>query len=126
MKEIQAQIGKILEEYTDEVAVKVARIAESVARDVANDLRSTSPRGKGKRHYADGWRVKRETVAGRRGTAAAIVYNATKPGLTSLLERGHVVRNQYGTYGRARAIPHIGPAEERGNAEFLRRLESEL
>lgn len=107
---LSVQLGAILDEYSEEVSKVVDGAVKSVARQTAAKLKNSSPSKSGE--YARGWSVK--TVSRRE----SVVYNRTHPGLTHLLENGHVVRNKVGTYGRARAIKHIKPAEEWANAQF--------
>ena len=55
-----------------------------------------------------------------------IVYNANNPGLTHTLEHGHIVKNQYGTYGRSEAKVHIAPAADEGAQDFERKVKGKL
>lgn len=126
-KSVEDQIQKILEEYIDTERDKIEQITQDVAQDVANELKKTSPKSAAAgKHYAAGWRVKNGKVAGVRRTITSVVYNATKPNLTHLLSKEHDIKNQFGTYGRSDPDPHIANAEERGNEQYLRRLEREL
>lgn len=125
MNEIQNQIDEILEKYTYQLKDKVDEIAQDAAKDTKEYLRNTSPKSNGAgKHYANGWdvQVKRQPLVG----ITCTVYNKTKPQLTHLLERGHQVRNQYGTYGRVPGDNHIQNAEERGVENFYNRLVKEL
>lgn len=131
MKSVTQQINEILETYGREVNNKVREIAVDVAKDTAKDLKRTSPKQKGRgssrggKHYANGWVAEYENIPG--GGVRTIVRNKTSYQLTHLLENGHAIVNQYGATGkRVAAIKHIGPAEERGINEYLRRLEDEL
>lgn len=118
--ELSQSVEKILSEYTDEVKKEADLIAKETATKTAEELKVTSPKNKGK--YARSWKVK--TISGRMSNQY-VVYN-TKPSLTHLLEKGHVIRNKSGTYGRTRAIPHIEPAEEKGINEFEKKIVSRL
>lgn len=125
-KSIQTQIADILDEYGDQASDTIAEIAEEVAKDTVKELKRTSPKSKqGGKHYASGWTVDITKTRGGQGVTTT-VYNKSKPQLTHLLENGHAIANQYGTYGRTGGIPHIAPAEEKANEEFLRRLEEAL
>ena len=120
-KDETSQMDKILDEFCASESEKVAEIAESVSKDVKNDLKRTSPRSKGgRKHYANGWAVSVKKIPG--GGAECVVYNKTKPRLTHLLEKGHAKADG----GRVAGIEHIRPAEERGVDEFIKRLEAEL
>ena len=59
--------------------------------------------------YAKGWaiRTKREKFG-----INSLIYNRLYPGLTHLLEKGHITRNQYGQYQRTPAHKHIQPARD--------------
>jgi hypothetical protein len=46
--------------------------------------------------------------------------------LTHLLENGHIVRNQYGTYGRVNGDGHIKDAEQNAVEEVISTLEAKL
>lgn len=115
---IAIEIGNLLEEYDLKGMRAVEAAAKEAAEVTARELQRTSPKrksGKGKGRYAKGWRVKRMAA----GTLVSyVVYNGSNPGLTHVLEHGHVSRNQYGSWGRVRAIPHIGPAAEAGIQRF--------
>lgn len=115
---IAIEIGNLLEEYDLKVMRAVEAAAKEAAEVTARELQRTSPKrksGKGKGRYAKGWRVKRLEVG---SLVSYVVYNGSNPGLTHVLEHGHVSRTQYGSWGRVRAIPHIGPAAEAGIQRF--------
>lgn len=108
-KTIEFQIGVIFNEYeqlTDEAVEKAARKA---GRDAVQKLKNTSPRKTG--DYASGWTT-------RKSGLGVIVYNKKAPGLTHLLEYGHVIENKFGEYGRAPARVHIAPVEKAANQEY--------
>lgn len=112
------EVSNILKEYKLEVDRAVKAAAKEAAEVTARTLKTTSPadaksRRRGK--YARGWTYKRVDVG---ILTSYVVYNKTNPGLTHVLENGHVSRNQYGSYGRVRAIKHIGPAAEAGIQRF--------
>lgn len=95
-------ISKILKEYEDEIKDTMDDVFKRLAEESVEKLKNTSPRGKSKKHYADGWAVK-ETPTGY------IVYNKDKYQLTHLLEYGHAKR---GGRGRVPGKPHIKPVED--------------
>lgn len=115
---VTAQMEKILEGY-DQQVVDISREAAKEAAEVtARTLQNTSPkkvRGRGRGRYARGWTYK---VLEDGILTSYVVYNKNNAGLTQNLEFGHVVRNQFGTWGRARAIPHIAPAADAGIQRF--------
>lgn len=123
---LQAQLHEILEEYSVEVEKATKEAAKEAADYVANDLKNRSPKkakGKGRGSYARGWKVKKFSQG---INTFYVVYNSTSPGLTHVLENGHVIRNQYGSWGRVRAIKHIEPAEKSGVRVFEELLKSKL
>lgn len=121
MASVTDQISKILNEYSEEVDEVVRKDAKKAADKTARKLKSSSPKRKG--GYAQGWRVKSTATGILTGYT---VYNAKKPGLTHLLEHGHLSRNQYGTYGRVGGRAHIKPAEAEGIREFEAMVRQDL
>lgn len=116
---VEAALMRILDEYIELTDDAVEKSAKKTARDTVQTLRNTSPRRAGGGGYASGWTTKKKGL----GT---VVYNKTDYQLTHLLEKGHVIRNKYGTYGRAPAQVHIAPAEEKGSREFEENIRREL
>ena len=115
---VAEQLTRILDEYGDEVKEVARKDAQKAGRESARELRSTSPSKTG--DYASGWATKQvdaDTVT---------VYNRKMPGLTHLLEKGHLIRNKKGTYGRAPAHPHSAPVAERMEQEFINKVERDL
>ena len=115
---VAEQLTRILDEYGDEVKQVARKDAQKAGRDTAKDLRNVSPKKSG--DYASGWGTKQvdaDTVT---------VYNRKMPGLTHLLEKGHLIRNKKGTYGRAPAHPHIAPVEAKQVEQFISNVERDL
>ena len=108
-----AEVTAALEQYSQEVQEAVNAAAKEAAEVTQRQLKANSPKRKGK--YARGWRIKKQEMA---DLVSYVVYNGATPGLTHTLEHGHLARNQYGTYGRVRAIPHIGEAADAGIQRF--------
>lgn len=116
---ISAQLDDVLDEYSKEVDEAVNITMHAVAKEAAAKLKATSPKKTGQ--YASGWKVKNDF-----DSKSYTVYNAKKPSLTHLLENGHLIRNQFGTWGRQAARPHIKPVEEWASAEVMRRISQRL
>ncbi len=119
-KSVSAQMDMALEEVTENVREATTEAGKTTARDVAKQLRATSPRQEHGEHagrYAKGWTYKA-------GEMEAIVYNRTDWQLTHLLADGHDVYNQYGGpyEGRASGDSHIADAEEFGITEYPLRI----
>ena len=124
---MQSAVSGILEDYQEEVIEAVDEAAEEVAKEAKKELKATSPKGDGKKkgHYADGWsyRVEKSRVKGTQ----VIVSNAKKPGLTHLLENGHVTRNGTGRrYPNTPAHPHIAAVNDKAQMDFIDKIESKL
>lgn len=112
------QLTRILDDYGDEVKNVARKDAKKAGRQTAKELKNVSPKDSGE--YASGWATKQvdeDTVT---------VYNRKMPGLAHLLEKGHLIRNKKGTYGRAPAHPHIAPVAERMEQEFIDKVERDL
>lgn len=116
------EIKKILEDYKNQVEKNVDDEAKKVAKLGAQKLKSSSPKNQGK--YAKSWSWKK--IGAPLGHAQYTVYNAKHYRLTHLLENGHLIRNQNGTYGRTKAIPHIKPVEIIVQDEFFNKLKEKL
>lgn len=108
-----AEVTAALEQYSQEVQDAVNEAAKEAAEVTQRQLKANSPKRKGK--YARGWRIKKQEMG---NLVSYVVYNGASPGLTHTLEHGHLARNQFGTYGRVRAIPHIGDAADAGIQRF--------
>lgn len=119
---ITGQIRDILDEYTVELKRATNNSIDVVAKAGVKKLKSNSPKKTG--DYARGWAIKRER--GKGGINTVTIHNKTEYSLTHLLERGHVVRNAKGVFGRAPAHPHIKPVEEWASSELPAEIEREL
>lgn len=107
LRELEAEIVRVLADYVGDIREDVKNEVKSVAKDMVKELRQTSPKDTGE--YAKGWTQKTEFEDDE--TIRIRVYNNKKPHLTHLLENGHAKTNG----GRVDGIPHIRPAEQ--NAE---------
>lgn len=115
---IEAQLSNILNEYMDKVDDVVRKDTGSTAREASQKLRGTSPKKTGE--YASGWGSKQID------DKTAVSYNKKMPGLTHLLEKGHVIRNKKGDFGRAPAHPHIAPVAEEMGQKFEEKVKRDL
>lgn len=115
---ISVQVKDILDTYSKEMKEEVDGVLKEVSKEAVAQLKTTSPKsGASGKHYAGGWRAKRE----KKGQSY-IIHNALKPGLTHLLEYGHAKVNG----GKTKAIPHIKPVEEWANQEVVSRIKEVL
>lgn len=111
-----------LQKYTDEKVKRIQKVQYKLSRQAHKELKEKSPRGnRTEKHYADGWRIKREY---KDGTAelTLIIHNTNKPGLTHLLENGHLGRDGK----RVKAKEHIKPVQEELNQKFIKAVEEIL
>lgn len=111
---VAVQMTQLLDEVNKDVERSAKTNIQKVARESVQKLKNTSPVKSGA--YSKGWGVKKE------GEMDVYVYNRTMPGLTHLLENGHVIRNKKGTYGRVSPRKHIAPVEEWAVEELPRRI----
>lgn len=117
--DIGIQLEEIMGEYVDHVRKVAKADIRAVAKESAKKLKDASPKrtkkGGTPGAYASGWRVKNEGDG-------AVVYNATNPGLTHLLENGHNLRQG----GRWAGHPHIKGVEEWASEELPKRVSEDL
>ena len=106
----------LLDDYKEDVQEAIIAEAKSVGKQAVAKLKASSPTNTG--NYAKGWKSKYKKVGNE---ISVTVYNAKKPGLTHLLENGHVTRR-----GRAGAKVHIAPIEKWANDEFLDNVKRSL
>ena len=102
-KDLQLQLNDILNTFDRDFKKAMNDTAKKVAKDCAADLKANSP---GDGDYSGGWKASKD------GTAW-VVHNASKPGLTHLLNNGHLIRNQYGIYDFKKGDNHIGKVEQK-------------
>ncbi len=107
-----------LEEYNKLATDKVKAAVKKAGTTVRKEISSTAPRKSGR--YAGSWRSK--TTAESSTSMQVTVYSPSRYMLAHLLEHGHALRNG----GRARAFPHIAPAEEAGEKQLTTDIERAL
>ena len=120
--DLKDTIMEYLNDYAEEIHDDVVKITEETTKKAIDELKETSPRGKGKRAtpYHLGWDTKIQ-IKGK-NKYHRVIWNKTNYQLTHLLEFGHVTRNG----GRAKAIPHIAPVAEKYNQEFVDLLKEKI
>lgn len=108
--EIQIAISRVLSEYADEVNEAQFECIHKAALYCKRQLKATSP---GNGSYKNGWSIR---VKRRSKEIVSTVYNRTDPQLTHLLEDSHLIKNQFGEYGRTAPghgqYPHIKKAAD--------------
>ena len=117
-KTVTIQMQSLLKEVDKEVKEAAEDAIDESSKETAKLLRKISPKRKG--NYAKGWTVKKEDKLTR------IVHNKTHYRLTHLLENGHVIKNQYGEYGRVAGEKHIEPVEKWAVDDVVERINRKL
>lgn len=111
-------IIKGLKEYADASSDAVKKAVKRAGNRVKKEASSNAPERSG--------RYKRSfTVSRKRETADSltlVVHSKNRYQLTHLLEKGHAKRGG----GRVAAIPHIGPAEEKGVKQLTEEIKRGL
>lgn len=120
--ELQKVVMDYLENYKEDIDEDVIETVDKITKKARDELKQTSPRGKGTRSnpYYRGWAIKLSKR--RSGVYHKVIWNKTNYQLTHLLEFGHVTRNG----GRTKPIPHIRPIEQKYNVEFVDKLEKKI
>lgn len=114
-----AEIGKILEEYGDDVEGNLDVITKKVAQKGRSALRNESKAnfgGTGK--YAQGWMV---TPVKYPHYTSVVIHNKLA-GLPHLLEHGHALVLGGRRVGEVQGREHIAPVED----ELIRQYENEV
>lgn len=102
--EFQAEVSKLLDQYQTNLYTQLEPTLKMTANEARKELRHRSPSDNG--YYKGGWQYKVE-MSSRMGGGTMIIYNQ-RPGLTHLLEKGHLVSNGTGrVVGKAEAKEHI-------------------
>ena len=95
-----------LEEYKNLAGPQVKSAVRKAANATRDQIKSTAPRKTGR--YAESWTTRKEKENSTGLTM--MIYSPSRYMLSHLLEFGHALRNG----GRARAFPHLAPAEQTG------------
>lgn len=111
-------IKEILNEYSCDIQEAITEEAQTIAKKGVAELKNNSPKKSGK--YRKGWRVK--TTKGA-NYVECVIHNATEWQLTHLLEKPHVIRNKYGTWGTSTPQVHIEPVEKKCISEYEKNVE---
>ena len=102
--DLAREVMKGLDEYADVTTEQVKRAVRKAGNTV----------------YAKSWAVKKVRESSH--TLELVVHSKNCYQLTHLLEFGHCLRNG----GRARAMPHIAPAEEKGIEQLEKQIERSI
>ena len=109
--DLSKEITDILNSYSDEVREAVDDTTKQEGyKAVSRVKRAIDSAGiKGNKYKKS---ITSKSESGRLYNTVIIHARSPHYRLTHLLENGHVVRNQYGTYGRTKARPHWEVAEK--------------
>lgn len=118
---IDAMADAVMEgllEYADLATDTVKEAVTESAKTVKEEIQAGAPSRTGK--YKKSWRTKKtkESSSG----LVVTVHSKDRYQIAHLLEHGHAKRGG----GRVSAIPHIAPAEAKGETELLERIERGL
>lgn len=120
---VELELMKTLGEVVDDERENLQKAVLKAARQAKQDVVAASPENRGA--YKKGWTVKTRRT---KQIVEAVVYNKDAPGLTHLLEKSHVIRNQSGTYGRTSPghgqVEHIAPAARKAEEYLLELVEN--
>lgn len=109
MKDVAKEINLALENYVEEFSEEAERDFDLMAEETLEKLKSIAPVKTGK--YKKSLKIKKEQE--NRLQSKRTIYASNKQHIKAhLLENGHIIKNQYGQYGRVRNIPHWKLAEE--------------
>ena len=111
--DLTAEVMQGLSEYAELSDKAMKKAVRKTATAVKNEISANAPKKTGRYHKS--WTAKK--VKENSHTLEMTVHSKDRYQLTHLLENGHALRNG----GRAKAFPHIAPAEEHG-AELLEDL----
>ena len=116
--QMASEIEKQMKEYKELTTLEVKTAVKAAGDTVKKEIGATAPVKTGK--YAKSWRAKTTTETSSK--LEVTVYSPSRYMLAHLLEHGHAKRGG----GRVRAIPHIAPAEEKGEEKLVQDIERAL
>lgn len=118
-EELEKALNTYFNDYVEDINEEVRETTDKLITQAKNDLKATSPKGKGLRDkpYHLGWALK--TPNRGKNRYHRVVWNKTNYQLTHLLEFGHHKKD--GT-GWVEAQPHIRPIEEKYKVKFTETL----
>ena len=112
--ELTSAVMEQLDEYRELATDEMKKAVKDAGKTVKTEINASAPVRTGR--YAKSW--KSRTTAESYSDIEVTVYSPKRYMLAHLLEHGHAKRGG----GRVRAIPHIKPAEERGEEQLERDL----
>lgn len=114
----------VLNDYREEVTEDLKSDIMDAANFCKSEIQRRSPQNSGE--YKRGWRIKKQFE--NSSVLRVVIYNAKKPSLTHLLEKGHPIigRKTKKIIGVAKAVPHIEPAEQAAEKKLINAIEIDV
>lgn len=114
MPKVETLLSEALYEVNTECNEILFKCMSKAMKKAKQDVVNSSPVLTGE--YKKGWSVRTKRL---KYGFDGVIYNKTHPRLTHLLNNGHIVRNQFGTYGREEGDNHITNARDRAEEYLL-------
>ncbi|WP_349948430.1 HK97 gp10 family phage protein [Lacrimispora sp. BS-2] len=111
-------IAQSMAEYVDLSNEVMKECVTETSKSVKKEIQEIAPVRTGK--YKKSWATKK--VKENANSLTMVVHSRDRYQIAHLLEHGHAKRGG----GRVAAIPHIAPAEQRGEEELVSRIERGL
>lgn len=118
IEDLADEVMKGLMEYSNLASSEMKKAVRKAGNDVRKEIQDNAPKDTGA--YAKSWAVKKMRESSDK--LELTVHSKNRYQLAHLLEFGHALRNG----GRAKAQPHIAPAEEHGVAGLEKAIEKAL
>ena len=116
--DLAEEVMKGLTEYSKLATSDMKKAVKKAGNEVRSEIQANAPKDTGA--YAKSWAVKKMKESSEK--LEVVVHSKNRYQLTHLLEYGHALRGG----GRAKAQPHIAPAEENGINALEKAIEKAL
>ena len=116
--DLAEEVMKGLTEYSKLATSDMKKAVRKAGNEVRSEIQANAPKDTGA--YAKSWAVKKMKESSEK--LEVVVHSKNRYQLTHLLEYGHALRGG----GRAKAQPHIAPAEEHGIEGLEKAIERAL
>ena len=125
-KNVSVVLEELMSEAADEYNEVLFKSMSKAMRRCKKDIVAAAPGGE---KYKQGWSIRTKRLKyGFQG----VVFNKDEPSLTHLLEKSHIIKNQFDEYGRTDPSRgyggkvHIAPAAEDAREYLIEELAKEL
>ena len=118
IEELAGEVMKGLTEYSKLATSDMKKAVRKAGNEVRIEIQANAPKDTGA--YAKSWAVKKMKESSVK--LEVVVHSKNRYQLAHLLEYGHALRGG----GRAKAQPHIAPAEEHGVEGLEKAIERAL